>query len=578
MAERIAALSLVVPAYDEATRLPRTLAAASEALPSLAVTSEIIVVDDGSHDRTAEVARRFAGAVPVRVLSLPRNSGKGAAVAAGIEASSHALVAFTDADCPYDLESLRPMLAALTVGRIDVAIGARELPDSQVSHGYGALRFASGKVFSWLTWLAIGLPFRDSQCGLKAFRRDVARSLFAVRTVDRFGFDFELLAAAVANGLVVERFPVRLTHDDDSRIDLVRDSREMLRDLLRVRRNLRCGAYRFEAERGAVGASPAASRCPVCGGSAFSPRVARDGYRMVECAVCDLWYLNPIPSSATLERFYGEEYFANDRSCTGGYADYGAQADDLRATFRRRLALVGGVRENARLLDVGGGYGYLADAAAEDARFTERWVVEASREAASRVAPGHRTVVGWFPEVTLPDRIFDLVSLQDCLEHLPEPRRALERARELLRPEGRLLVTTPNTASLIARLQGRDWISIKLPEHVALYSPANLSRLLIDTGFGIDRIARAHQRVRLDFLATRLLAPWPRAGRRLAGWLRRVGLAEMCVWVPSGSITVVATRRERTATRAALDGASSSARPRERDDAAASVAVLPTRA
>src|SRR6185436_9659596 len=124
-------------------------------------------------------------AVPVRVVRLPRNVGKGAAVAAGVEVARHPLVAFTDADCPYDLESLRPMLAALAVGRVDVAIGARELPDSQVSRGYGALRFASGKVFSWLTWLVIGLPFRDSQCGLKAFRREVARALFAVRSVAR---------------------------------------------------------------------------------------------------------------------------------------------------------------------------------------------------------------------------------------------------------------------------------------------------------------------------------------------------------------------------------------------------------
>src|SRR5262245_48876773 len=102
-------------------RLPRTLEAASRALPSLAVTSEIVVVDDGSRDRTAEVVERFGGGVPVRVVRLAENRGKGAAVAAGVEAAAHALVAFTDADCPYDLASLRPMLRALDSGRIDVA-------------------------------------------------------------------------------------------------------------------------------------------------------------------------------------------------------------------------------------------------------------------------------------------------------------------------------------------------------------------------------------------------------------------------------------------------------------------------
>ena len=87
-----------------------------------------------------------------------------------------------------------------------------------------------------LTSVALGLPFRDSQCGLKVFRADVARRLFALRTVDGFGFDFEILTAALRAGMRVQRFAVRLTHDDDSRIDLVRDSLRMARDVWRVRR------------------------------------------------------------------------------------------------------------------------------------------------------------------------------------------------------------------------------------------------------------------------------------------------------------------------------------------------------
>jgi glycosyltransferase involved in cell wall biosynthesis len=104
---------LIVPAYQEAERLPATLQHAAEALPRLASASEIIVVDDGSDDATAAVAERFASPVPLRVIRLPANRGKGAAVAAGIAAARHPYVAFTDADCPYDLERLRPMLAAL---------------------------------------------------------------------------------------------------------------------------------------------------------------------------------------------------------------------------------------------------------------------------------------------------------------------------------------------------------------------------------------------------------------------------------------------------------------------------------
>jgi len=191
------------------------------------------------------VAAEFDASVPVRVVRLPENRGKGAAVHAGIEAATQPFVAFTDADCPYDLEALRPMLASLAARRADVAIGARDLVESGVSRGYGALRRVSGQALSLLTAAVLGLPFRDSQCGLKCFRAETARALFSVRTIDRFGFDFEILVAALDNGLVVERFPVELSHHDESRVDVLRDGSQMFRQLWQVRRRLRRGGYRL---------------------------------------------------------------------------------------------------------------------------------------------------------------------------------------------------------------------------------------------------------------------------------------------------------------------------------------------
>ena len=529
------ALSLVIPAFNESGRLSRTLATLIEALPRLADVAELIVVDDGSSDDTAALAERTTGAVPVRVIRLGRNRGKGVAVAAGVAAARHPLVAFTDADSPYHLDSLRPMLVALESGRCDVAIGARDLPDSQINRGYGVLRYLSGQTFSLLTWLAIGLPFRDSQCGLKAFRADAARALFAMRTIDGFGFDFELLAAALANGLVVERFPVRLTHDDDSRIDLVRDSLRMTRDLLDVRRNLRRGAYRFPALASDV------KPCPLCGAEEFVPRVAHAGFRMVECTACGLWYLNPMPTRAALAALYDGGYYASADACGGGYADYAAMADDHRDTFRRRLELVAGHVGQGRLLDVGAGYGYLADAAAST--FAERWVVEMSAAAARQVSPAHRVVVGDIESVELPQRYFDVVSLQDCLEHLPEPGRALAKIRGVLRPGGALFAVTPNVGSWLSRVQRDNWVSLKFPEHVVLYSRATLRRTLEGNGFAVESITPAGQYARLDFLAARVAKGYPQLARALERLARRAGGAERRVYVPSGSIAVVATAR-----------------------------------
>jgi|GEM_PF-358277 len=532
-----AALSLVVPAFDESGRLPRTLASIAAALPRIADEVELIVVDDGSADATAELAERFAATtpLPVRVVRLGRNRGKGAAVAAGVAVARHPLVAFTDADSPYDLGSLVPMLAAIASGRCDVAIGARDLPASQVNRGYGALRYLSGQTFSLMTWLAIGLPFRDSQCGLKAFRTDAARRLFAMRTVDGFGFDFELLATAVANGLRVERFPVRLTHDDDSRVALVRDSLRMTRDLLQVRRNLKRGAYAFPA----LPAEP--TPCPLCGAAEFEPLVAHDGFRMVECSSCGVWYLNPMPTRAALAGLYGDAYYASDDAIDGGYADYAAMADDHRDTFRRRLALVARHVGEGRLLDVGAGYGYLADAAA--ATFRERWVVELSRAAARRVSPAHRVVVGDIESVELPRGYFDVVSLQDCFEHLPDPGAALARIRDVLRPGGALLAVTPNAHSWLARVQRARWVSLKFPEHVILYSRDTLRRVLESNGFVVESMTPAGQYARLDFVAERVAIGHPQLARALVRAVRRCGGGERRVYVPSGSVAVVATAR-----------------------------------
>jgi SAM-dependent methyltransferase len=528
------ALSLIVPAFQEAERLPATLHHAAEALPRLANESEIIVVDDGSRDGTADVAERFVSPVSLRVIRLPENRGKGAAVAAGIDAARHPYVAFTDADCPYDLERLRAMLAALAEGTTDVAIGARELEESEINRGYGALRLLSGRTLSLLTSVTLGLPFRDSQCGLKAFRTDVARRLFAVRTIDGFGFDFEILTAALQNGYRVQRFPVRLTHNDDSRIQLVRDSLRMARDLWRVRRKLHAGLYlASDAEEGER------RPCPVCGNDAATPRVTGQGYRMVECSGCGLWYLNPMPSAETLARLYDEGYFTSHAATTTGYSDYAGMADDARDTFRRRLALVDRHVGSGRILDVGAGYGYLTEAA--KTRFPERWIVERSVEAAARVAADARVVLGTWEQADVPERYFDVVSMQDCLEHFPDPLAALAKTRASLRPGGALLAVTPNVGSWVARVQGRNWVSLKFPEHVVLFSERTLRRALETAGFRVETMVPAGQYARLDFLATRVASGFPRIGDALARAIRGIGGGAARVYVPSGSIAVVAT-------------------------------------
>lgn len=529
--------SLIVPAFEEAERLPRTLEVLRRASDLLDREVEILVVDDGSSDATAAVARACEG---VRVIRLPENRGKGVAVSAGVRAASHELIAFTDADCPYDLHALGPMFAAIENGDCDVAIGSRELADSEVNLGYGWMRRFSGQVFSYLTWLVIGLPFRDSQCGLKAFRAATARKLFAMRTIEGFGFDFEILAAALHQGERIRRFPVRLTHSDDSRIRLVRDSLRMASDLLRVRRALRRHAYDFEPD------DRSEHPCPLCGAADFEPVVAKDGFRMVACRSCALWYLNPMPSEARLATLYEEDYFANQNSLRAGYEDYGTRGEDFRELFAYRLKSLPPAVAGGRLLDVGAGFGYLLDAAKE--QFSECWAVERSPDAVA-VLGGKGTIrQGTLAEVDLPDEYFDVVSLQDCLEHFRDPRAALARVREVLRPGGCVILVTPNSDSLLARMQRRSWVSLKFPEHVVLFQAATLARILDESGFMVESQIPAGQYARLDFLVSRLLSGYPEVAARAQSIMAKLGGARVRFWVGSGSLLVVASRATKAET------------------------------
>jgi dolichyl-phosphate beta-glucosyltransferase len=237
-------LSIVVPAYNEAERLPTTLAALRGFLADRPWKTEIIVVDDGSADATVAVVEAAARATPfpVRAVSLGRNRGKGAAVKCGVGLASGAAIAFVDADMPYGFDAFDRAMRHLGEGA-DLVIGGRDLPGSSEVRGYTWTRWLPGKIYSVLVNALAVERIPDTQCGFKAFRAEIARALFDRVTLTGFAFDVELLAIAQRWELSIRRIPVRFTHSDDSRLSLVRDSARMLMDLIEVNRRRARGAY-----------------------------------------------------------------------------------------------------------------------------------------------------------------------------------------------------------------------------------------------------------------------------------------------------------------------------------------------
>jgi len=234
-------LSLIVPAYDEAARLPSTLQAIAEFVAAQPFAVEVLVVDNNSRDSTRELAAAAAERLPyLRVLAEPQQ-GKGAAVRAGMLAAAGEFLFIADADLSMPLAELRKFLPP-ALDDFDVAIGSREAPGA-VRYDEPPHRHVMGRVFNLLVKLLAVRGFEDTQCGFKCFRRAAARDLFRRQTLPDWSFDVEILFLAQRLGYRIVEVPIHWYYREQSRIRPLRDSLRMLLGVLRVRWNGWRGVY-----------------------------------------------------------------------------------------------------------------------------------------------------------------------------------------------------------------------------------------------------------------------------------------------------------------------------------------------
>jgi hypothetical protein len=232
-------LTIIVPAFNEARRLPAGMARFRAAVADGAIDltrTEVVLIDDGSTDGTADVARDLLAGVPHhRVVTLPANQGKGAAVRTGVALARGMYTAHMDADMAIDPRAVPLLREALRTS--DVAIGSRALVDSMVDGTY-AVRAVMGRLFNRLVTTGTGLGLQDTQCGFKAFHTPAARLLFHLVRIDRFAFDVEILARARRLGLRTTEVPVQWKNVPGSTIHPLHDSVTMLADVFRSRLGL----------------------------------------------------------------------------------------------------------------------------------------------------------------------------------------------------------------------------------------------------------------------------------------------------------------------------------------------------
>lgn len=238
-------LTVIVPAYNEEHRLPATLDGLAGYLDRWGIDYRVLVVDDGSRDRTARLTEgrsfRFS------TISQP-NRGKGAAIRNGILHATGRIIAFTDADLPYDLDGVKTAHLLIRAGECDVVFGARDLRESAVHASRRIARTLATLVFRGLMRHLVSREINDTQCGLKAFSRRAALELFTRTTLDGFAFDAEVVYLTHRLGLAYRRIPVTLINEYASTISLSRHALPMLLDVIGVRRRDWRGEYALDGD------------------------------------------------------------------------------------------------------------------------------------------------------------------------------------------------------------------------------------------------------------------------------------------------------------------------------------------
>lgn len=283
--------------------------------------------------------------------------------------------------------------------------------------------------------------------------------------------------------------------------------------------------------------------CRCCGHRDAEVAFVKEGYEVARCLRCGLVYLNAAPTEDELRRFYSEAYFVGD-SDRQGYHDYVAERGGILATARKRLKAIHHLRPNAkRLLDVGCALGFFLEAARET---WESSGIDISAYAAdyARNRLGLSVTTGTLPDCDLAPGSFDVITMWDVVEHVPDPCALVQKANEVLRREGLLVLSTGDVDSLVARVSGTRWHLFNVPQHLSFFSKETITRLLERQGFRVLCIDHSGSFYTIGYLSYRMRTCYQwRLWQAVDTLVHRLALKDVEVYVNLGDVMTVCAEK-----------------------------------
>jgi 2-polyprenyl-3-methyl-5-hydroxy-6-metoxy-1,4-benzoquinol methylase len=284
--------------------------------------------------------------------------------------------------------------------------------------------------------------------------------------------------------------------------------------------------------------------CNLCGSSDARPFCPENGRGLVQCQNCGLVYVSTRPDPNELYALYGEAYFHNDDSAMVGYTDYVRDEANIRRTANRRLHYLERFVPPGRMLDVGCAAGFFLDEARKRGWQVQGLDISAYAAQYSKERFGLDVRQGSLIDLDYPQSTFDLITLWDVIEHVPDPKAYIQRVAALLRTGGVFSLATPDVASLPAKLTGKRWMGYKLAdEHVYYFSAKTLSQMLNEAGFEVVNVRHVGKYVTLRLFFDRLEMYFPRLAKLGVGIERAFKLSERSVYVNPFDIVAITARK-----------------------------------